>query len=543
VSRDQPSLLDRARQAGFTPGARDIEPLIDAVSGGEEADARAAERALVRRADVAMGAALARLAGSGEDRAGARARLARLVGRLAPHGPEEERAAAADRLAALLCDPSAQVRRQAALAIGRLGEDAPVEALARAFPAESDASARRAVAEALGKVGGASAVAVLGAASPGGDPELARVLERARLTAARTAGREEPSHIDGDAAPAAPLSIVFRCRTGLERLLGEELRATGWPAGEAAPGRVGSELGGPLAAIHRVRLHTGVAFPLAPVPARGRDEVAAAVVERLTSDEARAVLSTFTRGAVRYRIAWAAGGHRRAEVWRIAREAARRRPGLVNDPTRSTWQCRVDDGGGQVRVELEPRRLDDPRFAYRVADVPAASHPTLAAALARLAVGHSLAPAEDVVWDPFCGSGLELVERGLLAPARRLLGSDTDAPSLDAARRNLDAAGVAAELTRADALAHAPAGVTCIVSNPPMGRRVLRGQVEPLLLGFVERAGALLRPGGVFCWISPVPGRTRSAGARAGLRLEAADAIDMGGFAAEIQVFRRQPAR
>src|SRR5690606_6875210 len=163
-------------------------------------------------------------------------------------------------------------------------------------------------------------------------------------------------------------------------------------------------------------------------------------------------------GAVRYRIAWAAGGHRRAEVWRIAREAARRRPGLVNDPTRSTWQCRVDDGGGQVRVELEPRRLDEPRFAYRVADVPAASPRAVAGAPAG-------APA------------LGRAGGGLLAPARRLRGRDTAAPSRDAARRNLDAAGVAAELTRADALAHAPAGVTCIVSNPPMGRRVLRGQV------------------------------------------------------------------
>src|SRR5947207_4079330 len=58
-------------------------------------------------------------------------------------------------------------------------------------------------------------------------------------------------------------------------------------------------------------------------------------------------------------------------------------------------------------------------FRSRVADVAAASHPTIAAALARVA---GTAP-DEVVWDPFCGSGAELVERGRLGSAR-LLGTE-----------------------------------------------------------------------------------------------------------------------
>ena len=72
-----------------------------------------------------------------------------------------------------------------------------------------------------------------------------------------------------------------------------------------------------------------------------------------------------------------------------------------------------------------------------------------------------------------------------------------------------------------------------------MGRRVQRGRAEDLLLRMVDRAGALLAPGGLLCWISPWPGKTRERAARAGLALIDARVVDMGGFAAEIQLFRR----
>jgi 23S rRNA G2445 N2-methylase RlmL len=333
--------------------------------------------------------------------------------------------------------------------------------------------------------------------------------------------------------------VLLRCRAGLERLLAAELAACGWQPAAIAPGRVETLLAGPLASLFHFRLHHGVAFPLParPGPA-GR-----AVVDALLSPEATAVFGAFTRGPVRFRVEWERGGHRRAEIWRIASDIAARRPDLVNDPTDSTWRVRVSEDGAMVLVALEPRKLDDARFAYRVADVPAASHPTVAAALARLAVTHSLAPADDVVWDPFIGSGLELCERGRLAPFRRLVGTDVSADAIAAARANLDAAGVAAEVGVADALAHEVPGATLILTNPPMGRRVLRGRAQPVLVGLVERAATLLPAGGLLCWISPIPGETRARAAAVGLRLLDAHTVDMGGFAAEIQVLRRERAR
>ena len=171
------------------------------------------------------------------------------------------------------------------------------------------------------------------------DAELDRIAERARITAARTLSRGETSTIDLEAAPVSPLRVLLHCRAGLERLLADEAALGGWPVAAVAPGRVDTVLSGPLGSLFRLRLHDGFGFPLKPAP----DAVAA-----LVSDEASALFATFTRGAARFRVSFGGGGHRRAEVWRIAREVAARRADLVNDPSGSSWQVVVSERPGSV---------------------------------------------------------------------------------------------------------------------------------------------------------------------------------------------------
>jgi len=288
---------------------------------------------------------------------------------------------------------------------------------------------------------------------------------------------------------------------------------------------VEAELEGEIGAVFGARLWSEVGFPVSG------DAVAA-----LTSAEAAAILGALNPGEVRYRIRFAGGGHRRAAVRAIATAVAAARPELVNDPTRSDWEAVIGDGV----VELRPRGLADPRFAYRRADVPAASHPTLAAALARAAFLAAEAPADEVIWDPFCGSGVELVERARLGRFRRLVGSDTSAAAIEAARANLSAAAVTAELLVADALHHRVDGLTTIVTNPPMGRRVARGDSAALLDRFVARAGELLPAGGRMVWIAPSPRRIAAALAAAGFAVRSRATVDMGGFPGELQVLERR---
>jgi predicted RNA methylase len=362
---------------------------------------------------------------------------------------------------------------------------------------------------------------------------------RARLIAARDALRETAtSTIRTGKGPPGAARVRLSCRAGLEQLLASELAPVrGVRVDHVEPGRVDIMLAGPLSALFAARLWSELAFEFTggPAPHEKSGELERALA-LLTLPAVRELLATLTEGPLRLRVVLAGAGHRRGLIWSLAEALATAAPELVCDSREAPWTATLLVGGrGPDRLLLEPHP-EDPRFAWRQADVPAASHPTVAAGLARLA----LPRAGERVWDPFCGSGGELIECARLAPGLRLLGSDVDAAALMAARQNLDAAGLDATLTRADALGLVPAPLpTLIVTNPPMGRRVRRGDVAELLEAFVARLPGLLAPEGRLVWASALPGRTRAAATRAGLRWKILGVIDMGGFTADVQELGR----
>jgi hypothetical protein len=534
MTRDFPDAekLTRSLQLkGWQPAKSDIEPLFALVAGGDKETADVASRALARLGLPAARAAMARF-DEGVPRE--RARLVRLIGRVAQARADHT---LAEFLLARVADEDDKTARNAALAVGRLGEELlprpEVErALVGRWPAASP-PLRRSLAEALGKIGGAEALAMLDGA-PAADPELRRLTHEARVKIQRTIGRETPGAIADDVAPIEPLRALAHCRHGLAQLLAAELAAVPSAGARVLDDEtVGLTLRTPLSSLWTAR--TMLRFGFALRTAGG--DLERAVIDALASDEAWAILSRFTRGTARYRLEWADAGHRRALTFRVAAAVAARRPQLVNDPTATLWEAIVHEGK-RPSVELWPRGLDDPRFAYRVAHVPASSHPTLAAALARVAG----ARPDDVVWDPFVGAATELVERARLGPARALYGSDADEDALARARDNLAAAGVTAELTRADARTFAPPlPPTAIITNPPMGRRVLdRHRTGDLYRDFLAHAAALLPPGGRLTWISPRADETLAVATPLGLRATYRQRVDMAGFWAEIQSFTKR---
>ena len=479
------------------------------------------------RARVHLLRALARLPASGES-------VAFLAGALEDDEPRVRRAAV--RGLGKARGGSAGRAEEALLASwNRLGE-------------RMDGPERRAVLEALGKLGAQGALALLEgagergrggaegstAAAPESDAQFERVAARARMRIERSVRRRSGGRIAAERRVDSAIPIVYLVREGLGPILEAEIeelfradRAVQRSARRAAARpRAGRNATRPrLARRHagagpppRVALAFG--FPLGRRTIHDANELAGVIAERITSDEARRIFSTWTEGTVRYRLSFRGGGHRRALVFRVASEVSARAPELLNDPTESLWDVIVDDGGengrrpgdGRARsvsVELLPRAIDDARFAYRTSDVPAASHPTLAAALARVAdVRRS-----DVVWDPFVGSGTELVECALRGSPQALFGTDLDPRALDAARANLTAAGVHATLEARSALEFTPRGVTLIVTNPPMGLRVERTkELGETLERFVTHAGAVLQRGGRLVWLSPFASRLRPGG-------------------------------
>jgi 23S rRNA G2445 N2-methylase RlmL len=525
--RDREELVAALRQGGFTPGKRDLDAVIDRLGDEDPKVAREAERAIVR------------LGGDSVERLGARSKdpdsrvragVYRTLGRVAITGEAE-----VGWLLEGLQDPDPRARRHAATALGKLGESGPAarveEALLVAWDAGPSPDLARAIASSLGKLGSKRALERFDASNKQ-DDATAAVVERARLTLRRDLAREGESRIDPDRALASPVRVVFRCRAGLERIVAEEVRACALEPDKPRTysGRVTTSHAGKLGELFRVRTADSFAFALPQVPFGAKPEDA--LVTALGSELARSILETWTVGTVRYRIAWASG-HRRASTWRAAEALAKARPSWVNDPTESTWEVFAREEDKRLEVELVPRGLVDPRFAYRVKDVPAASHAPLAAALVRVAEVRD----GDRVWDPFVGSGVELVERSIAGPYASLSGTDTDPRALDAARANFAAAGLeGVTLGLSDCMTHDPGKTTLVLTNPPMGRRLLRdGSLGPLLERFIDHVAKVLAPKGRLVWLSPLGARTAARARAKGLSVELEEEVDMGGFRARLQ--------
>jgi len=450
----------------------------------------------------------------------ATARLVSALGLLARRGDDEARR----QVLARVGDRETRVRRAAIVALGKLGGDDARAALLARWDADVTPDERRALTEALGKLGGDAAIERLRALDPGEDSELARRRDRALLIAERSAQRDAPSEIATDVDPPAPVVVHLRCKGGLAPLLVEELaqhkliaRARGDDGAELTLERAWSAL-----FVSRLWMSAAIRVRLA-------SEEPAAIVDALVAPNVRGLLAAWTRGPIRWRLGFPRG-HRRAVVWRVAKEVAARAPELLNDPTQTTWDVLVTDGA----LELEPRRAPDPRFAWRVAEIPAASHPTIAAALAFVAD----ARATDRVWDPFCGAGAELVERSRVGAYRSLVGTDIDDDALAAARRNLASANLDATVVNADARTHAPGPIDLVITNPPLGSRVQVDAVG-LLVAALPNFARALAPGGRLVWITPAERKTSSAAEQLGLRRTRSIAVDLGGVRGHLERWDR----
>lgn len=498
----------------------------------------------------------------------------------------------------LLHDADAPAARQIAIVLGRAGHKlAPQparllrEALllrlqAAVLPAPADL---RAYVEALGKLpaptddpsesGPDATLTVLqhvAERAQAGTPlpeVVAAALKTAITRCERAAVRSEVTSTEPAIAIDRVLpcegTVVLRSRAGLLPLLRSELRERGLLSGaivsafdpadtlgsyspqtSGQTARLRLRWSGSLAEIYTARLFSSLAFDLSPPPNGGRDprdeEIAEDVIAALTAAPTVRLLQELSQGPVRYRLHFdgytGRGAAEAALRTRIIEGVRRRAPTLHNDPQASPWQVEIAWSQG-LQIELVPRALTgaDPRFAYRKGDVPAASHPPLAAAMARLLQ----AGPRDVVWDPFVGSGSELIEVALLGRGPRLYGSDLDPDAVAVAKTNLHAAGLPLSQVRlqvADVLHTAPAGVSRIVTNPPMGRRTRPGHLADFLSAFIAHCAGILPIGGRLVWISPQPHLSAARGREHGLSLRSARPVDLNGFWGQLEVWDKPAA-
>lgn len=556
------SEVELLRQPSYTPPRRALDGLLARyLDADDPVDERMIATGLRRTAADAFAAALTRLPQTGRP---ARARLVTLAGRLLAAIVEQKGLAAPiSDFVPLIFDEDSTAARQAISGLGRLPPlVAPLvePALLERFSRTQDPADLRALAETLGKLGGRDSLKALRSIRDA-EPLLSQIVERAVLRIERSVDRPETTTplIRIDRQLPASCRVVLRCRAGLTAILVEELRARGLVTNASQLesrepdatqsssdpfGRVSFAWSRPVSTLFAARTWTSLAFALPVQPASGSDDdLARTVAAALYDPQTRALFAALVDGGpVRYRLHFADGGHRRAAVFRIAAAVAKQAPELLNDPKSSPFHVEIFDRqrNSPIAIELVPR-LDDPRFAYHLHDVPAASHPPIAAALTRLAE----AGRDDVVWDPFVGSGTELLEFAKTTTCRRLIGTDLDDEALASAQKNIAAAAISERdvtlsLHKADALTFAPpVRPTRIVTNPPMGRRTRPGQLSTFLAAFVERAAALLPSRGRLVWITPQPRLTTPKARSCGLRLLSARPVDLHGFWGSLEVWEK----
>jgi len=471
-----------------------------------------------------------------------RVAVVRAVGVVAfESGSTAEKEMARQWLRGLLRDPQEKIRRYAMTALPKLGADAGEEGVLLGL-LERPASEREAMAvgRALEKIGGAATLERAGGAlSPS-----ARTLQKAQANVARSS---QASEVCLDALLEVPpaVRLNLRCRRGLERIL--EMEVAGQPKGKFSfrlgPIQPGCGPIEPTASFHlrelfALRCFSQVGFVLGSCPASagGFEELAGIIA----SSSSWRILESLTRGPVRYRLEFVGQGHRRSAVREVTDRVFALRPTLINDSRMAPWQIDVRSGAGRYQVELTPRLQPDPRFAYRCGDVPAASHPPLAASLARLAG----VMRNEVVWDPFCGSGLELIECALRGGVERLIGTDLSAEAIRSAEKNIASAlgsRVPSRLVCADFrdFAKLPelrkGSVSLVISNPPMGRRVPVADLEEMMDRLMVAARQVLRPGGRLIFTHPLPGLRVPQG----FRREFQQKVDLGGFEVRVEKYLR----
>lgn len=461
----------------------------------------------------------------------------------------ELKAAIRQWLRNLLKDPDEKVRRYAMNALPKV-EPGPEEesAILELLRASTSPREQTTVQEILSIIGSGTTLQAL-ASHTTSTP--AHLVQRVKASVARTT-QESSIRMDRPLSNIPGLRVHLRGRHGLETILKGEVEEFNrsralFRTGMVFPGIVELHPAARFALddLYSLRCFSSVGFVLGQVNDTRDDEARIEAIARTASSPlALQILRSLTQGPIRYRLEFHGDWQRKQWVQRIADRIYALCPELLNDPHQAPWTLHVYPQRTGLSLELSPKVLPDPRLLYRLEDIPAASHPPLAASLARVS---GRLPNERV-WDPFCGSGLELVERCLLGGVKEVYGSDLSPEAIAIAEANFAAAnlrGVIAHFGCADfrevpQLARIePNSLTLVVTNPPMGRRIQVGSLRGLIRDLLQVSAEVLCPGGRLIFPNPL----RLENPHPDLRLQYRQTVDMGGFECAIEKYVKLPPK
>lgn len=449
---------------------------------------------------------------------------------------EKERQEIRQWLLGLLNDPHEKIRRYAMAALPKIGSGLGEETALLGLLRKTEAAREKGfLFKALNKIGGE---ATLGATDLDLDAQTEQKL-KANVARGSASSVVRLNHWLRD---FSGLQIHLRCRSGLEEIVRVEVEENARKKGKFRIGKVSRGLvvirpitAFALSDLYALRCFGTVGFVLGT--RNGAKEGESPIPLAIASEFSKRVLEAFTEGPLRYRVNFLGKGESKKAIVDIANRVYAICPSFLNDSRSAPWSVDIYPPGQGGFIELRPRLTPDPRLAYRQEDIPAASHPPLAACMARLGGRRE----GEIVWDPFCGSGLELIERALLGGVDAVFGTDHSQEALRIAQRNFSAAGgsIKANFACCNFRDFASVkgldanSVTLLITNPPLGRRIpipnLRGLIEDLF----KVASEVLRPGGRLVFANPLRVEPRGGS----LKLQFQQVVDFGGFNCRLEKY------
>ncbi len=447
-------------------------------------------------------------------------------------------------LRSLLQDPDEKIRRYAMTALPKLDSGSTEEVdLLNLLRTTKNEREKKYLGQSLEKIGSTATLEALAGRSGGLSAQSVRKVK------ARVARTESPSTVrmDRPIGEFFGLRLHLNGRYGLEQVVREEveeqIRARGqFRIVEVRSGLVILTPLKPftLGDIYAFRCFGNLSFFLGSVRQSDPDKSVESLAKIITSPVSRRLFKAFTEGSLRYRLDFVTQGHQRGAVSVLANRAYAICPEMMNDATDAPWSIAIRSVGGLDSVELSPKMIPDPRFNYRQADVPAASHPPLAACLARLA-----GPLQNaIIWDPFCGSGLELIERVRLGGVLGVYGTDRSAEAVTTVQANFAGAGIQEtrskfvccdfrEFVRSEGLGRN--SIDLVITNPPMGKRVHVADLKRLIEDLISVAAAVLKPGGKLVFANPIQILSQNPL----LKLLSRRVVDFAGFDCRVEVYEK----
>ena len=160
---------------------------------------------------------------------------------------------------------------------------------------------------------------------------------------------------------------------------------------------------------------------------------------------------------------------------------------------------------GKISAYLKLSILQNPRFDYRKEVISNSMQPYVAATLMELAKPYMIDYAK--VLDPFVGSGITLIERCMMKPARFALGLDIYSKGLEAAKRNTKASQLPINYVNKDALRFVNSDLfdEIVTDMPTYAQMHDKKSLTHLYDGFFERIRRLVKAGGyVFLYTSEI---------------------------------------